>query len=535
MARFNRRIAPLTASGAMLAALCASAANAQDQQGGNQAWLGQVGGTNIITIDQRGRDNAAGADNVNLLINQNGDNNRLEIGQTGFQNRVGATEFGTNPRGVNQIGSWNFVEIVQDNLNPPDGDNRANTVGAVTQRSALLFAGGDEGGDGSRAANAFLVIQRGTDAGGADAGPGGHYIGRIIQVQQALSGAANLANLTQTGGGQDAGNSLGVFLQSGSGNALTMLQDGQRNVFSALVQAGIDNSMYAEQNGNSNQIEFGFQFGVGNDMVFDVTGDGNVLQRFLQNNQLQGALAERNMMEVTIVGDANGVIGFTSDAAANIGAAQSDLVQLGEGNTLRFTINGGDQNSFGFFQDGTGNDVIAAIGPTKSAQSQADVASVRSTLNEVAVFQNGTSNRVYQIVIGNENVAAIRQVGDENRIYVDQNGDGNTVRASVEANRSNVAGAFFRGAAALIAQGFGDAEFQPGRLTQSGNRNSINIDVLGGSSDNDFAANQNGDGHVINASISGQANQLAVVQSGIGNTSLSVQSGSGNSLGVRQF
>ena len=164
--------APKLLSLAALLLAAAAAGPAYAQNVSNEAWLGQVGGLNVLDIVQEGRGNSAGADNVYLLLGQDGVGNSLKLDQYGFDNKLG-TLFATEPafaRGVWQRGDLNAISITQRNV-AADG---TNVLGSIQQSSRYNLPPG---------ADAFNALSVEQTADGDATGIGGHYVGRIVQTQ----------------------------------------------------------------------------------------------------------------------------------------------------------------------------------------------------------------------------------------------------------------------------------------------------------------------------------------------------------------
>src|SRR5690606_35452304 len=198
----------------------------------NEAWLGQIGGTNTITIGQNGRNNQAGASNTAWRLSQDGNDNVLVIDQFGHRNQVGAEDLAPSITGINQIGSRNEIDIEQST--GQHAFNDLNVVGAIYQASRYSMM--------LNPANKLTVRQSGEEA--------GHHV-RTVRQFYFGSGAGddfNEASITQTGGGpDDAGNRLGDLFQWGTSNSFTLIQGDQANTVSDVRQSGQGNVAEVEQ------------------------------------------------------------------------------------------------------------------------------------------------------------------------------------------------------------------------------------------------------------------------------------------------
>ncbi|RYE08219.1 MAG: hypothetical protein EOP22_14225 [Hyphomicrobiales bacterium] len=515
----------------------ASAGMAAAQNVSNEAWLGQVGGLNVLDITQEGRGNSAGADNVWLLLGQQGVSNSLVLDQFGYDNKLG-TLFGDQPRyarGVWQRGDLNVMSIVQRNTEL----GGTNVLGSVQQWSAF------NQGVNSDAFNSLTVIQTSLDD---PTGIGGHYIGRIVQVNNRQGDAAhNAVTITQQGGGEGLGNVLANLRQVGSGNSFTSLQTGSANrvgeippagelPIGGILQRGAENVASLEQRGTSNLVEYIQQYGELNSAQLTFSGSRNVLSQLLQNNEswIVGAIGNRTV--VTITGDDNGgeggwvgeLIAFPS--LATPGIAQAVLAQLGDDNDISLAILSGMESKYGVTQVGDGNDVHISI---------SGLAGADAFRNETAVFQKGNVNYVSHTVTGDDNAGAVRMEGEGNRLVLVQRESFNVARVTITGDMNNAPSAPLFGVAAELVASLAEETLFPGRIVQIGlggepdDANSAELDVLG--SGNAFTAYQNGLGNHLLGSIAGDGNALAVLQTGNRNTTLSRQAGSANSAAIQQF
>lgn len=492
----------------------------------NEVWLGQLGGTNTITIDQNGRNNLAGADNVAHLLNQDGDGNLLDIEQFGHRNSIGAEAWDDDdaalrPTGINQIGSRNSATVEQrTGENAFDG---SNTVGAIYQYSAYGL---------TYATNTLSIVQTGE-------GASGHRVDTVRQIHVG-AGGENKAAITQTGGGPNEGNSLGDLFQWGSANEFTLNQGEHSNEVSDVRQVGRDNWSWVEQDGGSgNRLQYLQQWGYGNRAKVEMDGSFNVVERVYQFNTNLGSSAHGNSAKITIHGEGNGAANgdtgqFGVQAVDDVGAPQGNTVQIGDANHARITI-AGEGNMFGAQQFGDGN--FAAISIGLYVDPVAGFVAPGGIANESAVFQRGDDNFLSHKALGDRNAAAVQQFGSSNWLSIVQvnggglSGDvrGNLAQVSIRGNRNNELD-YFTGIAsdaALTAPGL-----RPGKLYQEGLGNVAVTKVTG--SDNRFGFHQVGNGNSAEATIVGSGNQVVVVQLGSDNVSVTEQYGSGNIAVVLQ-
>ena len=501
--------------GMVAAAVAATGARAQGVS--NEAWLGQVGGTNTITIDQSGRSNQAGADNVRLRLNQDGNDNVLSITQFGHRNQAGAAPYLSAPTGINQVGGSNKIDVTQRNA--AEAFDGTNIIGAIFQRSADLLL---------ESANILTILQ--SEAGG-NGGAAHHQVGTVSQVfTGGWSDRPNQASISQTGGGFGEGNSLERLYQRGTANSFTLTQQDQSNEVVDARQIGSGNRAFVGQGGfagfvGGNFLEYLHQFGVDNVARVVMQGSNNAVQRILQINAHLGASALGNKVRVSLNGEDNGGTGiggvgkFQSDAARAVSVGQANVVQLGDYNRTAITI-AGVENKFGAQQFGEDNDVYISIGALGGVSAQK---------NESAVFQVGTDNSFSHVALGSENVGAARQFGDYNRLWIEQRGNRNLAEAVIVGSLNNFDVASFTG---LSPSALPSADFRPGRLYQQGLDNAISVKVTG--SGNRFGFYQAGNANVAESIIVGAGNQVVVVQIGNDNVSLTQQYGSNNSAIIRQ-
>ncbi len=512
------------------------AVTAQDNT--NEVWLGQVGGLNTLSILQQGRGNAAGADDVSLLLRQDGAENSLTLTQSGYNNALG-TVFAAvsgHTRGVAQTGSRNVMIIEQRNRDI----GGENLIGAIRQISASALPAA------SGAINMLTITQ--TDEGGGD-GIAGHFAGRIVQSATTVGGQANQAALFQSAGGADAGNIFANLGQIGGGNGFTATQTGTRNRIGELppsdgnsptggvFQYGTANAVALAQTGERNTIEYVEQFGRANALAFSVDGNRNVAALVYQNNQSWGAFAIGNTISAAVSGSDNGGggSGWVGElvAAASLsmpGIAQGVLSQIGDANGIDLTIIQGLDSRFGISQVGTGNQALVSFA--------ADVAGANATGNESALFQAGDDNDLAHTVSGSNSSAAIRIEGSRNRLRLTQVGSFNLTEAALSGDDNNAPGLMLSGSAGTLAATL-DSGLGAGDIRQTGtgiavrDRNSIAVALTG--SGNGFAFLQDGRQNAVTGTMDGSLNSLVVAQRQTGNIAVIAQSGVSNSMAMHQF
>lgn len=485
----------------------------------NETWLGQVGGTNTIVINQSGRNNRAGADNTGLRVDQDGDRNTLSIDQYGHRNQVGAAKIVGGPTGIKQVGSENALDVVQ--RTSETAINGGNFIGGIHQRST----------DGLEAtSNSLKIFQSNT---GGNDGSGGHLIRSVRQVYTGTEGAPNHMDIVQTGGGTKDGNLVGDVRQRGTGNRFDLDQHNQLNKVVTVVQRGNSNNAIVEQGQfasifGGNLLEYLLQEGNKNVVDVKMAGSRNVIRRIAQYNSLLGNSARGNELRVTLEGDSNGSNGnghvgeFLSDAAKKVSAAQSEIEQFGEGNLTTITISG-TENRFGVRQYGEDNSVIVSIGALDGGAALD---------NESAIFQFGTDNYFSHDVTGSRNVGAARQFGDFNRLDLSQRGLRNVADAFVSGNRNNLEGTNVSFSDLSPALLLALPELKPGKLFQSGLQNTIKVSVQG--DDNRFGFHQKGNSNLAESTIIGSGNQVVIAQIGNGNIASSAQYGNHNITVIQQ-
>ena len=469
-------------TGIALSLALASAVQAQVEE--NSAVINQVGQDNTARIDQTGLRNEAGSDVLPML--QQGTFNAIEIDQIGADNLIGLENDGVFQSG--DTGSalvFNQIDI--DQLSGPDsgGVTLGNVIGSIRQTT-------DGAVDG--VAN-LLIIQQGAK------GVGGNRVGAVVQQQ----------------------------FDGMPGQRAEIYQDGEGNVLDLLVQRS---GSFDTAGGNTIIARFTGSFnGIG-----DLTGPAQIAR--VQDNSLiqdigyDGTGASGNFIDLLVTGNDN-IFGVYQGGVDNtVGlvsiSGQSNEVGLGQDgfeNEVIMTEIEGDDNRIGLDQLGTNRAWLSMIGDSSSN----NISGRQEGSSDLEIYIEGDRNRInatqgYLTGIGDSNQAEIRIIGDSNFFDLTQRGE-NTATIAVTGSQNNLAGTF-TGDAAL------DAGLAPGYIDQMGMGNASDITILG--SLNLFASRQEGDDHLLEAMITGQGNQAAVIQQGPMNVTRMSQSGKGNNAGVRQ-
>jgi hypothetical protein len=384
-------------------------------------------------------------------MSQVGSNNTLSILQTLNGNNVAANG------SVKQLGNHNEADVTQQGGTNNIYGGVGGTVNNIWQTSSTAAAA---------LTNKVTISQQGaapgtyaSPSGGSDYNYAPELIGKVEQIH--TGGAANTLTLTQIGGIHSAGNTINLAYQNGAGNSGTATQTGRRNFIQTLSQ---DSSLAAS----------------GNTYVIAMTGDRNGL----------GGLA---------------------GAAAAAGALSSSIVQIGGGNDVNYQVLGGDDNQFGFRQDGSDN---KAIGIT-----------VTGDRNDLGVSQTGTDNQLsLGSIAGDDNNVGLVQDGTSNRAEV-------TITSSLGfGDRNGGQNGFTHSVPSGLTAGL---------LEQYGTSNSVTLNVSG--NDNVFATKQDNSltvggtlKNTIVGTITGDDNEAAVIQVGNNNTTNFTQTGGGNFVSVSQ-
>jgi hypothetical protein len=382
----------------------------------------------------------------------------------------------------------------------------------------------------------------------------------------------NIADIEQS----SDGNTVAIVHQRYSGtnesaNNLNILQaTGDDNKVGYAWQLGTGNSTDIEQTGTGNSVDT-FQYGTkashfsngsNNDISVVMSGDDN------GNGSLTGGYsgAETAYSAGAVggpwsVGLRSGTVtqrGDNNEASLDLAGNKNQfgVHQLGEGNDSLGIMITGDENSFSSDQVGNFNQISLAtvtgwynsIGFVQEGDYNLGSADISGDNNRSLISQTGNNNDTELFVNGDLNTADLVVTGDRNLLRAQQGypggtGDGNTMTVTVfgDDNNNTAATGNFTGDALSARNDANDVTGQPfgkGRLWQHGSNNDMTIlvgSVGSPSNENIFAALQQGDGNMINGSISdGSSNQAAVAQLGSNNSTTFTQSGSFNSLGVTQ-
>ncbi len=479
----------------------------------NSSVLNQQGNSNVATVEQSGGTNSRAGVKVAPLtghpgwytgeLRQNGDHNTMTITQTGDNNTAGDAHLSHSDMdgGVHQTGDYNELTLGQDSRAAGGGTN-GNIVHTVQQTSSAAIAG---------PTNSAAIIQQRSDT-----GPGSlaaqNEITRVLQTH--TGGAANTLNITQTGefsswySSFTQGNLISKVEQDGSGNTATIVQKGigpdvvtsgtQRrgpaNVLKILEQTGDLHMATLTQNGFKNYIGTVSQTGGNQNTVSIIlTGEGN------------GGNSSAH------VNNGRAAVGALTNGALASGATASNATQIGSNNSVQYEVAGGNDNQFGFYQDGLGN--------------KAESIYITGDRNQLGVYQEGDRNVLTLAQIdGSDNVVGLRQIGSDNTAALTITG------ASSDRNG---------GAHSFTANPALSAGLTAGLIEQLGNWNSATLDVSG--SDNVFATKQDSGAYAgsqvtnsIVGTITGNSNQVAVKQIGVDNSITFTQNGGANNAYVTQ-
>jgi hypothetical protein len=219
-----------------------------------------------------------------------------------------------------------------------------------------------------------------------------------------------------------------------------------------------------------------------------------------------------------------GTVAPNNQASLVANVTQAEVRQTGAGNMLGYLVSPGDNNSFGFTQDGQGNWI-------NGVNSGND--------HQVAIWQHGDSNVTDFGQSGTGNNLGVSIDGSYNQLNIDQaqsGASGNKMSVTITGDKNNnypLTGNALTGAADA-ARDLSAPSLVQGDLFQNGSNNSLTMTVTA-SNENAFATFQDGSNNTIIHSISGgDGNQAVVAQIGIGNYSNTTQIGGGNNLGVSQ-
>ena len=171
-----------------------------------------------------------------------------------------------------------------------------------------------------------------------------------------------------------------------------------------------------------------------NTVAVSQSGNRNHIARVFQYNH--DLAISGNRMKITIAGDDNGgdnlggPAGFRSEFLRyRSNAYQGGFTQIGDGNDISYTVNGGDGNLAGITQDGFGNGAIVAIGRGTQTMGSAN--------NEVGIVQLGDGNDLSLNIVGNENIDGIAIEGDKNMLRLRQRGNENSFDIRVAGDNNN--------------------------------------------------------------------------------------------------
>lgn len=490
----------------------------------NDVFLGQIGDTNTIAIEQTGARNRVGSEGERLRLNQLGDQNAIVILQVGEDNGVGGEDLGGaaifltgrlgSASGLYQIGVGNRLDVEQRTAR----EGGRNVLGAIRQDNASASP---------EQANEAIVRQTGGafdpigNQLGTSNGPGLHRIDEITQRSSddpSPQGPNRLA--VQQSGLQQT---VGQLHQDGAANTLAIRQTGEVNSLRMVRQDGATNAVDLREDGNLNTLGNVIQFGTAQAATVRIDGSGNLLEQIVQTG-LGGLKGTDNTAFVSIVGDRNGgdgIGGYSAVSAQGVtlAAYAASLEQYGDRNALTLTIgsDGGraDGNGFSALQTGTDNQASVVIGgdaslvsllqsgdgnvldllQTSDAKQEADEGGNRASL-----LQEGAMNRMETLQSGHGNRLDVRMTGDRNVAISGRPETGLTTLArGLEQNGRNLT--------AL--------------LEIAGNRNAV---VL----------RQTGADHTAVGSILGDANTTVIFQSGTGHSAISRQFGARNYALIQQ-
>lgn len=500
---FKLTLATTTALGLLMSAALAGS--------NDEVYIDQIGDGNSAAIVQ-GQTNGSSIGNragyTTQRIRQDGANNELVINQTHNSNvnspprnqinRVGSPgdQVGL---GIDQIGDANYLRIDQT------GANQA--VFEVQQNG---------GTSGTTSSNNATITQN------------GGWSARVSNLRQTFTGAA-----------ADASNDV-TITQTGQSSRVGNTSSGPRNDGSGAHQTGFGNQLTITQTGNAQLVYTATQTNSassGGTNVASVTqggGNGNQIRELSQVN----TGAADNTATLTFSGNGNGVTsGVFTGPALGVGLLQSRVRQTGEGNDLSYAA-AGDDNLFGFVQDGIGNWIVGTVdgdANQTAISQQGDVNSAQFEIggasNRFGIAQLGEGNEALAYANGNANELALSQVGLANlgevRIGSRTPGSSDNV---VALNQDSLAS-------------FGNV----GEIDVDGNANTVSLDQLGliGSNygtvdilgnENDVAVGQEGSNE-SEVGITGNLNVVSLGQNSnasFGNEAGILVGGDGNEVSVDQ-
>lgn len=547
-------------------ALLSGAAMAGDNNNAVMTQEGDGGGNNTITVNQIGaHDSTAGDPSaISRWLTQYGANNTMGITQIEGHNAVGTGGTDPNYDGVEQTGSaGNYLNIVQGNTSAAStsAGTGHNTVGVVQQYS-------DYGTPGP--VNKATVSQDNNDT--VDFIEQIYTGGGTNQVSiTELNGHNDINAVSQTGGGNIASiylNNTGSNTNGGAGGFDTLSASGAaagtlNPALSSAVNHLVSTTGFAipqgtaTQEGSNNQLYFtgnttGAKFG------FYQQGDNH-----LASGSMGGSDNDLAVMQQ----DSGNIASFT------VGGNRNDvgMLQFGDGNVSN-AVTSGDDNHVGLLQINVGgatNNATAIVGGNSNIVAGIQIGYGGANTSTANV--SGDSNIVgtFQAAVGGTNTASLNVSGSANVAAVAQLGTGggvNSATVTIAGSNNNALGSSFAsgdsaGAVAsptgsigdalgptysaylntLVGSGLGGAVeslpvLSPGLITQIGGDNSLAMNVKVGADNNLFSTYQNGSGHSINSTISGDGNELAIAQlNGTDSSATTNQTGAGNSIGVGQI
>ncbi|WP_062118987.1 hypothetical protein [Aureimonas sp. AU40] len=525
----------------------------------NEVYLGQVGDTNKLTVDQLGEGNAVGGTLSELRLNQLGNRNVATLLQAGEQNAIGAlnmngqqgflTGQSGSASGLFQRGEWNTLYIGQRSWRGSGG----SLIGAIEQRGSAIPL--------SEASNSAYIRQIGGAFLGSDAakgpssGPGNHSIREISQIYVpglglgAVALGTNRIDVTQQGVGQQ----IGQLRQKGATNRIDIVQDGSSNAVRLADQAGAADDFRLRMTGERNTLGNAEQHGTSDQMSLRLDGTGNFIDQVVQAGLGSQGEGLGNSVFVSVMGNDNGGEGIggyraVSSQSAVSGAFASSLEQFGEGNTLSLTIGSdgsgradgnffssvqrgldnaayalltGDGNEFASSQQGDGNrldivqasSAIRAIGDNQRAGNTA-LLQQTGDANLADIRQAGAGNGLDMTVIGNRNLLAVSQTGSANRADVRIVGNDNLRPAPRGGRLPSTTDALVK------------------TILQDGTGHRASLDLVG--NDNVVSVLQRGAQNIANGIVRGDENLATVRQEGEKQTLNFIQMGESQSLFVHQ-
>jgi hypothetical protein len=445
-----------------------------------------------------------------------GSNNKAVVvqGVSGNGNSAAVTQNG---------GSNNTAKFIQDG----SGNNAVVTQAGNGNSAGDHLQSGPSSYDSSETARGYnFISQHGNNNGLAiTQTQNGNFVARDGKVVQ--TGDRNSIDITQHGAASAGGRVNTVLQTAGTGatsatNKLTVLQEGavpgsytpsispsDYNYAYELITkveqintGGAANELTLTQKGGvynrANTITSAYQNGADNQGTVTQVGRSNLLTSLSQTG------AGGNRASVAVTGDRNGA-GLLTKGAAAAGATTSTVTQTGTDNLVDYTANGND-NQFGFYQDGQHNEAVNV--------------QFNGSNNELGVYQRGVHNTLSLATINDsDNVFGVNQVGVDNNASINSAGGQNGGYNSFTAGPAGTLG------------------LTPGLLSQEGTFNQVSLTINGAG--NVFASLQNNSGptgtfNKITASQSGNGNQAAVMQMGNANTSSLTQTGGMNNASISQ-